>query len=291
MAQLAIKGHATRGKEVIALLEMLGSKNKYNVDAIRGHHVYFIENGIISTLKINQIRPNQFIIFTLEEFLEKYPFKVGDFVSIPEYESEVRICEMHWDGFEIQYKVYRVDEEEWYASDELLNYNDNPNRTIKDMDEKLTAIPEITTLNMSAIDYNNGLVGYEIPAGYEFDTVIDNKVVLKPIKPQYPKTYEECCGMKEKIIFEFGAMSSRFRLQAENKFTAYAAMVLHFYSDPHLVALYEPEDLAKQDSWLMHTPVEPRLDEIFGGKGSFMKYLREHEEEIKEAIQNVEKII
>lgn len=112
-------------------------------------------------------------------------------------------------------------------------------------------------------------------------------------KPQYPKTCEECCEVKreDNIIFEFGAMSSRFRLQAENKFTAYAAMVLHFYSNPHLVALYEPEDLAKQDSWLMHTPVEPRLDEIFGGKGSFMKYLREHKEEIKEAFQNVEKII
>ena len=55
-----------------------------------------------------------------------------------------------------------------------------------------TATPETTTLNMFAIDYNNGLVGYEIPVGYEFDTVIDNKVVLKKLKP-YPKTYGECC--------------------------------------------------------------------------------------------------
>lgn len=291
MAQLAIRGHETRGKEVIEILEMLAyeilDRELYGNVSHYGYYIH--DNGYIS-LKHCSLLKNA-IFFTLEEFLEKYPFKVGDFVSIPEYESEVRICEMYWDGFEIQYKVYRVDEEEWYTSDELLNYNDNPNRTIKDMDVKLTAIPEITTLNMSAIDYNNGLVGYEIPAGYEFDTVIDNKVVLKPIKPQYPKTYEECCETQEKIIFEFGAMSSRFRLQAENKFTAYAAMVLHFYSNPHLVALYEPEDLAKQDSWLMRTPVEPRLDEIFGGKGSFMKYLREHEEEIKEAIQNVEKII
>mgnify|MGYP003287279926 CR=1 FL=1 len=50
-----------------------------------------------------------------------------------------------------------------------------------------------TLLNMSAIDYNNDLVGYEIPVGYEFDTVIDNKVVLKKSKPLFPKTYEECC--------------------------------------------------------------------------------------------------
>ena len=27
-------------------------------------------------------------------------------------------------------------------------------------------------------------------------------------QPQYPKTREECCEMKEKIIFEFGVMST-----------------------------------------------------------------------------------
>lgn len=97
--------------------------------------------------------------------------------------------------------------------------------------------------------------------------------------------------MTKKITFEFGAMSSRFRLQAENKLTAYATMVLLFNSNPQLVALYEPEDLAKQDSWLMHTPVESRLDEIFGGKGAFIKYLNEHEKEIKEAYQTVEQIV
>lgn len=96
--------------------------------------------------------------------------------------------------------------------------------------------------------------------------------------------------MTEKITFEYGAMSSRFRLQTENKFTAYATMVLQFSSSPQLVAIYEPEDLAKQDSWLMHTPVEPRLDEIFGGEGAFIKYLNEHTEEIKEAFQNVEQL-
>ena len=97
--------------------------------------------------------------------------------------------------------------------------------------------------------------------------------------------------MAKKITFEYGAMSSRYRLQEENKFTAYATMCLHFASCPQLVAIYEPEYLAKQDSWLMHSPVEPRLDEIFGGNGAFIKYLEEHKEEIKEAYQNVERII
>lgn len=97
--------------------------------------------------------------------------------------------------------------------------------------------------------------------------------------------------MARKITFEYGAMSSRFRLQEENILTAYAVMALHFATCPQLVAIYEPEYLAKHDSWFMHTPVEPRLDEIFGGNGAFIKYLNEHKEEIKEAYRNIERII
>lgn len=97
--------------------------------------------------------------------------------------------------------------------------------------------------------------------------------------------------MAKKITFEFGVMSNRYKLKAENKFTAYAVMVLHFNSCPRLVAIYEPEDLAKRDSWLFSNPVETRLDEIFGGKGAFIKYLEEHKQEIKEAFQTIEKII
>ena len=95
--------------------------------------------------------------------------------------------------------------------------------------------------------------------------------------------------MTKKTVFTYGIMSSCYRLQAENKLTAYATMVLQFNSNPQLVALYEPADLAKQDSWLMHIPVEQRLDEIFGGKGAFFKFLDEHKQEIKEVFQTIEK--
>jgi hypothetical protein len=44
--KLAIKGHQTRGKEVIELLEMMGGNNKYLYDGSDGF-VYFIENFII----------------------------------------------------------------------------------------------------------------------------------------------------------------------------------------------------------------------------------------------------
>ena len=81
MAQLAIKGHETRGKEVIQLLEMFGGKNIHRLDAIRDCYVYFVmcdKNKTISSLKLSQVRPEQFIIYSLEEFFEKFPYKVGD---------------------------------------------------------------------------------------------------------------------------------------------------------------------------------------------------------------------
>ena len=49
--KLAIKGHPTRGKEVIELLEMLGGKNQ----VYRGkneYHIYFIDNEGMITISL-----------------------------------------------------------------------------------------------------------------------------------------------------------------------------------------------------------------------------------------------
>ena len=87
--------------------------------------------------------------------------------------------------------VYRCDDEEWYTSDELLDYNDNTNKIIKDMDEKDKA----KAPDLKGEDYSGKRFGYKIPDGYEFDTVYNGNIILKPIKPQYPKTYKECCDV------------------------------------------------------------------------------------------------
>jgi hypothetical protein len=34
---------------------------------------------------------------------------------------------------------------------------------------------------------------YKIPDNYEFDVVVDGKIILKPIKPKYPNDYKTCC--------------------------------------------------------------------------------------------------
>ena len=76
MANLAIKGHKTRGSEVIALLEMLGGKNIYNLTGTK--EIWYI-------LSDGTIEHSAYIFdekgFTLEEFEEKFLYKVGDKVK------------------------------------------------------------------------------------------------------------------------------------------------------------------------------------------------------------------
>lgn len=77
--KLAIKEHSTRGKEVIELLEMLGGKNFYNWSGFGGYAYYVIE-GYQNKIKAGEyiFGDDDMYLFTLEEFWEKYPFKVGD---------------------------------------------------------------------------------------------------------------------------------------------------------------------------------------------------------------------
>lgn len=96
MAQLAIKGHETRGKEVIELLEMLGGWNYNRWDGKTSRTLYFIN---VDMIEVKTIRHNtnidEFNVFTLEEFLKKYPYKVGDKVVLDPYPCI--ITSMIWD--------------------------------------------------------------------------------------------------------------------------------------------------------------------------------------------------
>lgn len=77
MNKIAIQGHPTRGKEVIQILESLGGKN---INKFIGtfKSFYFIDdkNEINDDLKENF--PPNYKFYTLEEFEEEFPFKIGD---------------------------------------------------------------------------------------------------------------------------------------------------------------------------------------------------------------------
>lgn len=113
--KLAIKGHATRGKKVIKLLEMMGGKNKYyyKCNEIR---VGFTIGSDGSICRVTYNLHDEFRVFTLEEFLEKYPFKVGDKAVYEDDNDIVVISEIKWDDTvgDIFYNVKRIDEDDCF---------------------------------------------------------------------------------------------------------------------------------------------------------------------------------
>ena len=94
------------------------------------------------------------------------------------------------------------------------------------------------------------------------------------------------------MIFEYGIMSSKYSIEAENKLTAYAAMIIHFGpAAAGFIAIYSPDESRKNDSWLLAYPIVKRLDEVFGGEGSFFKYLGKHQDEINKTLDTIKRLV
>lgn len=186
MSRLAIKGHATRGKEIIEILGMLGGKNQNNVYSGKDtFHYYFIDNetGYIRTKLYTDDCWTKltYIIFTLEEFLEKYPYKIGDKVIIKHKNQEAIVDKVVWCCDTITY---------WLKYNGFIEGNWRV--------EHLQPYKEEIMENKS----NDNWAKWDLPDGYEFqdkDGNIINTSVIKLVKKQqqypqqYPKTYKECC--------------------------------------------------------------------------------------------------
>jgi hypothetical protein len=177
MAKLAILGHEYRGKEVIEILEMLGGENSYKYFGDDDSAVYSIEGQEIVIYELEAIKSEEYNVFSLEEFLEKFPYKVGDKVKV--------LANMYCGVFDIQdmawYCVSKVVKYNilgyWLSAENLLPYKEEG-----DMEEK----------------NNDNHIKWDLPVGYEFQDKEGNVINTDTIKlvkkqPQYPKTYEECC--------------------------------------------------------------------------------------------------
>ena len=79
--KFAIKGHPTRGKEVIQILKNLGGRNISNHKGNDNYAYYIssIDNRIYKT----SLLFSEYKHYTLEEFEREFPFKIGDEVIFP----------------------------------------------------------------------------------------------------------------------------------------------------------------------------------------------------------------
>ena len=185
MATLAIKGHPKRGNEVIEILEMLGANRLGYKDTFVGFYYYIECDVIVSSDEC----PIDAIVFTLEEFEEKFPYKVGDKVVYKTYGIHSKIKTMLW-NVEKEQVFYRLESNKLFVatSDELKPLK-------KEIMEEKEPEPKAPILS-NRYDYAEGKCGYVVPDGYEFDSIkqgFQTEIILRPIKSQYPKTYEECC--------------------------------------------------------------------------------------------------
>lgn len=193
MKTLVIKGHPTRGKEVIETLEMLGGKNEGGLNG-KSRGFYFI--GCNNNIDIISLSQTNFMIFDLEEFLEKYPYKVGDMVQYKgptSCRSIYRIEKMLWKNNQINYVVYNPWQEydKCIITAEYLQPYEEENYT------------EIYTDNAINDDSKTDIIinGENLiaPNGYTIENVTrnNNRLIVEYIKnkPQYPKTYKECCDV------------------------------------------------------------------------------------------------
>ena len=177
--KLAIKGHSTRGKEVIELLEMIGGKNTYGYTGDMESLYFSIYNDTIIYGSDRSFLNDNYVFFTLEEFLEKFPFKVGDKVVYTKFgdncdDYPVTIESMKWTGTTIE---YTFNDCVTCLAKDLKIWNGEPDTVI-------------SGIYLNSYDYADEV---ELNLGdYEIE-VRDGKTYAVRKKSRYPKTYDECC--------------------------------------------------------------------------------------------------
>lgn len=188
MAHLAIRGHATRGNEVIALLEMLGGKNIYKLDGEKDLW-YILSNSTIEYATYCFQEQG----YTLDEFEARFPYKVGDEV-ISKYGKLGRIRSLIWSDRDNQVRYeLDADVDSLYFANEL--------QVLKDNDMQA----DVGTVDINLSDHFNPYNEVEIMIsdGWDFERR-GNKMFA--IRKQYPKTYEECCDVLIPDCVEFNVI-------------------------------------------------------------------------------------
>ena len=220
MSNLAILGHASRGNEVIALLKILGGKDEKGI--YHGNYInyaylitkYNFIDFVIDTSKILR----GYKVFTLEDFLKRYPYRVGDRVMVTDCISPYTISDMIWEDDEIKYRINC--EDDWLTADELQPYTETDNlintlketqKVVRESNENLgKVIEELKQEDMldvfgtiskveekiSAINFHYSQFDDKVQLllGKDFEIIQeDGKTFVVRKQPQYPKTYAECC--------------------------------------------------------------------------------------------------
>ena len=202
MGNIAIKGHSTRGDEVINILERFGAKNNYKLTGDANHAYYVIENNEIKCGSVI-FGDEPYAFFTVEEFLRKYPYSINDKVVVLATKKVVTIEGMSWrNGCEVIYETCHNDDcVAFYSVDELqpyeeLSFGECIEKTINEClfggdEETMEGVYAYNEINCYHKDFGDKV---RIRLGPDFEIKIEDDITyIVKKQSQYPKTYVECC--------------------------------------------------------------------------------------------------
>ena len=211
--KLAIKGHVSRGKEIIDLFKMMGGCECGYSGGVMDCYYYISQFGNIEA-SYNPYEFDTYIVYTLEEFLEKYPFKVGDKVFLYDNITEGCVTGMEWDENKgtVKYCVY-TSAEYWCDVKELLKWNAEFLVNKEKGEEVGKMLVDITLSHLhrnhledvltELLNHIKNTPKEELEREFEEikewsnvgPTVEEFMTFCECVnkKPVYPTTYEECC--------------------------------------------------------------------------------------------------
>ena len=202
---LAIRGDEERGNEVIALLEMMGGSNIHTHLGNNDETFYYIDSKNNIDCDWTLWNNSRYTIFTLDEFYENYPYKVGDVVKTGTDEEGI-IKQIKWVNNDIVY---------WVESNKTCKWTQTLSVDVLDKYNRLKSndIEHIWATTVESNKRNREDVLFDSIIWHLRNSVNNSKQHLsggdceayfrelvkkvKMYKPAYPKTIEECYEVLE----------------------------------------------------------------------------------------------
>ena len=196
MSKLAIKGHETKGCEVIEILETIGGENSRDYVGDLTDEYYFIdENGEIECDKLDIEATTDYCLHSLETFKQLYPFQIGEQVKLKIYGDTYNdvITKIMWDE--------KTQDISYYFK--VVKY---PKKAYElEIDNTCIQSKNLGLTKKKCIIINDRDYDKEVELIFKNREIIyrDGKIFLVKVREKYP-TFEECCekfgyGTKQEI--------------------------------------------------------------------------------------------
>ena len=192
MAKLAIKGDLKKGKEIINLFRNFGATNPSKLTGCYNDCNYYIDDSNYIALDVIK-EEKDFIIFTIDDFYNTYPFKIGDKVIYQN--TPTTILSITWDDKEnvVKYILEKFKTNTYVKDLSYISYDENINNKVND--ESINIIKE-AFIDMNDHCYNNiDKIKLTLSNNFEIshhDTDFGQIIFIRK-KIDYPKNYIDCC--------------------------------------------------------------------------------------------------